>query len=252
MTEINKKTVNGKTVLITGASRGIGKSLAEIFAKEGYHLVMLCHNSLDRMWEDAGKLSREYNVNVSCYATDVSDSAEVARLFRDLDSHHVTIDILINNAGISYVGLLQDMTDEDWDEVIRTNLSGAFYTTRAVLPSMIARKEGRILNISSVWGNVGASTEVAYSASKGGLNAFTRALAKEVAPSGISVNAIACGYIDTAMNSHLSYEEKESLFNEIPSGRPGTPDEVAEFVYQIAASSKYLTGQVIRFDGGWI
>ena len=247
-----KNLTNRKTVLITGASRGIGKSLAEIFAKEGYNLVMLCHNSLDIMWEDAGKLSEEYDVNVYCYATDVSKSDEIGKLFDDLSAHDISIDILINNAGISYVGLLQDMTDKDWDEVIKTNLSGAFYTSRAVLPSMIARKEGRILNISSVWGNIGASTEVAYSASKGGLNAFTKALAKEVAPSGIAVNAIACGYIDTAMNAHLSTDEKKSLYEEIPSGRPGTPDEVAEFVYQIATSSKYLTGQVIKFDGGWI
>ena len=126
------------------------------------------------------------------------------------------------------------------------------YMRIAIEEAMIARKEGRILNISSVWGNIGASTEVAYSASKGGLNAFTKALAKEVAPSGIAVNAIACGYIDTTMNAHLSTDEKESLFEEIPSGRPGTPDEVAEFVYQIATASKYLTGQVIKFDGGWI
>ncbi len=247
-----KNLTNRKTVLITGASRGIGKSLAEIFAKEGYNLVMLCHNSLNIMWEDARKLSEEYDVNVYCYATDVSKSAEIKKLFEDLSAHEISIDILINNAGISYVGLLQDMTDNDWDEVIKTNLSGAFYTSRAVLPSMIARKEGRILNISSVWGNIGASTEVAYSASKGGLNAFTKALAKEVAPSGIVVNAIACGYIDTSMNAHLSMDEKESLYEEIPSGRPGTPDEVAGFVYQIATSSKYLTGQVIKFDGGWI
>ncbi|MBR4581606.1 MAG: SDR family NAD(P)-dependent oxidoreductase [Lachnospiraceae bacterium] len=247
-----KNTSNRRTVLITGASRGIGKSIAEIFAKEGYNLVMLCHNSLGIMLQAAQELSEEYGVSIYCYSTDVSSSEEVKELFRELAVNNITIDILINNAGISYVGLLQDMTDEDWNSVIQTNLSAAFYTSRGVLPSMIERKEGRILNISSVWGNVGASTEAAYSASKGGLNAFTKALAKEVAPSGISVNAIACGYIDTEMNNHLSIGEKESLFDEIPSGRPGTPDEVAEFVYQIATSSKYLTGQVIKFDGGWI
>ena len=243
---------NRRTVLITGASRGIGKSIAEIFAKEGYNLVMLCHNSLGIMLQAAQELSEEYGVSIYCYSTDVSNPEEVRELFRELAVNNITIDILINNAGISYVGLLQDMSDEEWDSVISTNLSAAFYTSRGVLPSMIERKEGRILNISSVWGNVGASTEAAYSASKGGLNAFTKALAKEVAPSGISVNAIACGYIDTEMNIHLSTGEKESLFDEIPSGRPGTPDEVAEFVYQIATSSKYLTGQVIKFDGGWI
>ena len=245
--------MSDKTVLITGASRGIGKSIAEIFAANGYNLVLVCKNTFEILKENSRELRGKCpTLTIREYACDVSNPDSVRSLFESLKSEGVQIDIAVNNAGISYVGLLQDMTDNDWDEVIKTNLSGAFYTSRAVLPSMIARKEGRILNISSVWGNIGASTEVAYSASKGGLNAFTKALAKEVAPSGIVVNAIACGYIDTSMNAHLSTDEKESLYEEIPSGRPGTPDEVAGFVYQIATSSKYLTGQVIKFDGGWI
>ncbi len=240
-----------KTVLITGASRGIGKCIAEIFAKNNCNLVLLCRNSLNSMRENGRKLSEEYGINVSCYAVDVSNSEEISGLFQDLSNHQISIDILINNAGISHVGLLQDMTDAEWDRIIQTNLNSVFYTSRAVLPSMIAAKSGRIINISSVWGDTGASMEVAYSASKGGVNAFTKALAKELAPSGISVNAVACGFIDTEMNAHLSKPERDILFEEIPAGRPGTAKEVAEFVYEIAVSSKYLTGQVITFDGGW-
>ena len=241
-----------QTVLITGASRGIGKSIAEIFAEKGYNLILICRKSLDTMQETGQKLSEKYNVNVSCYAVDVSKSAEIVKLFDDLSAHHITIDILINNAGISHVGLLQDMSDEEWENVITTNLNSVFYLSRAVLPSMIANQSGRIINISSVWGCVGASTEVAYSASKGGMNAFTKALAKEIAPSGITVNAVACGFIDTEMNAHLSDSEKEELFEEIPAGRAGRTEEVAKTVYELATSSAYLTGQIITLDGGWV
>ena len=242
----------GKTVFITGASRGIGKSIVNCFAKNGYNLIMVCKNSVDLLEETGKVISEKYHVQALCYCCDVSDSASVNELFENLSQAGIKIDVLINNAGISYVGLLQDMSDEDWNRVINTNLSSCFYTSRAVLPQMIARHSGKIINISSVWGKVGASTEVAYSASKGGVNAFTKALAKEVAPSGISVNAIACGFIDTAMNSNLSEPEKRSIFEDIPVGRPGTGDEVADVVYKIATSSEYLTGQVISFDGAWM
>ena len=242
-----------KTVLITGASRGIGKSIAEIFAANGYNLVLVCKNSFEILKENSRELRGKYpTLTIREYACDVSNPDSVRSLFESLKSEGVQIDIAVNNAGISYVGLLQDMTDEDWNSVIATNLSSCFYVSRAVLPGMIAEKEGKIINISSVWGNTGASTEVAYSASKGGINAFTKALAKEVAPSGISVNAIACGFIDTDMNKNLSEEEKEALFEEIPAGRPGQTTEVADLVYRIATSSSYLTGQVITLDGGWI
>ena len=242
----------GKTVFISGASRGIGKSIVTCFAKNGYNLIMVCKNSMDRLEELGEVVSEKYHVQALCYRCDVSDSEAVNELFRNLSQAGIRIDVLINNAGISYVGLLQDMTDEEWNRVIQTNLSSCFFTSRAVLPQMIARHNGRIVNISSVWGKVGASTEVAYSASKGGVNAFTKALAKEVAPSGISVNAIACGFIDTAMNNNLTGPEKQSIFEDIPAGRPGTSDEVAEMVYKIVTSSEYLTGQVISFDGAWM
>ncbi len=151
------------------------------------------------------------------------------------------------------MGLLTDMKDEDWRRVLGTNLDSLFYTCRAAVPGMVKRHEGRIINISSVWGNVGASCEVAYSASKGGVNSFTKALAKELAPSGISVNAIACGVIDTDMNrNELSEQELSELEEEIPVGRMGSPEEVAELVLHICDAPLYFTGQVITMDGGWI
>lgn len=162
------------------------------------------------------------------------------------------IDVLVNNAGISYVGLLTDMSEEDWNRVISSNLTSVFNCCSLAIPEMVRKKSGKIINISSVWGNVGASCEVAYSASKGGMNAFTKALAKELAPSNIQVNAIACGAIDTEMNSLLTDEELSELKNEIPAGRLGRAEEVADLVYQLSRDNTYLTGQIIGLDGGWI
>ena len=162
------------------------------------------------------------------------------------------IDVLINNAGISYIGLLTDMSVDDWNRIVATNLSSAFLTSRLCVPQMVARKSGHIINISSVWGSVGASCEVAYSACKGGIHAFTKALGKELAPSGITVNAIACGVIDTDMNRCFSEEEREALIQEIPAGRMGTPAEVAQLTLTLCSGHSYLTGQVITLDGGWV
>ena len=160
------------------------------------------------------------------------------------------IDILINNAGISYIGLLQDMSILEWNNIINTNLTSAFLMSKYVIPYMLKKQNGHIINISSVWGNIGASMEVAYSASKGGLNTFTKALAKELAPSNILVNTISPGFIDTEMNKNFEKEELEAIFEEIPLGRAGKTSEVADLVYKIA-TSKYLTGQIITIDGGW-
>ncbi len=240
-----------KTVMITGASGGIGSALAKRFAKEGWNLILCYNRSEKKMTDLKDEILAKYHCTPRVECLDLTDGASVAKLFDVFEMEKVSVDLLINNAGISYVGLLQDMSDEEWQNVINTNLSSCFYTCKGVLPSMIEKQAGCIINISSVWGNVGASTEVAYSASKGGIVAFTKALAKEVAPSGIAVNAIACGYIDTSMNSHLSEEEKRDLFEEIPCGRPGTPDEVADTVFRFADASPYLTGQIITLDGGW-
>ena len=169
-------------------------------------------------------------------------------MFQNIES----LDVLINNAGISYIGLLTDMSYEDWKTVVDTNLGGCFLTCRYAVPGMVSRKKGKIINISSVGGNVGASMEVAYSASKGGINAFTKALAKELGPSNIQVNAIACGIIDTDMNKCFDEEELEALVQEIPADRLGKPQEVAELALQLCEGNEYLTGQIITLDGGWL
>ena len=233
--------------LVTGASRGIGAAVAERLAAQGYHLYLTCLHSADRLSELADKLSSRYGVGCVPVTADMGDPEDVARLF----AHIQSLDVLINNAGVSYVGLLQDMSVADWQRVMRTNLDSVFYTCRHAVPLMLQKHSGRIINISSVWGSVGASAEVAYSASKGGVNAFTRALAKELAPSGIPVNAIACGVIDTDMNRCFSAEELEALRTEIPADRVGLPSEVADTVLSLLHAPAYLTGQIVTLDGGW-
>ena len=160
--------------------------------------------------------------------------------------------MLVNNAGISYVGLLTDMSNQDWDHILHTNLSSVFYCSRAAIPHMVFQKSGKIINISSMWGRTGASCEAAYSATKAGVNGLTMALAKELAPSNIQVNAIACGVIDTEMNACFTDEERSILREEIPAGRFGTPEEVAALVLDLARQHTYLTGQIIGLDGGYI
>lgn len=235
-------------VLITGASHGIGTGIATALATRKYNLILTCHTATDALKVLAEELSSKYEIRVIAKQCDVSSSDEIATLFKQIPAP----EIVINNAGISHVGLLQDMTDEEWNRILSVNLSGAFYISRSVIPSMLIEQRGHIINISSVWGNAGASLEVAYSATKGGINAFTKALAKELAPSGIRVNAIACGAIDTRMNAQLSNEEKDALCEEIPAGRFGTPEEVGEAVAALLEMPDYLTGQIISLDGGWI
>ena len=243
-----------KKVMITGASRGIGRAIAKLFAKEGYDLYLICQNSIQQLEELGQQLEKKYSIHCVCFAGDISSFAFVQELFQDIyeQTDHYGIDILINNAGISHIGLLTDLSVTEWDSILNTNLSASFYTSKLALPPMIARQHGNIINISSVWGDRGASCEVAYSASKGGLNAFTKALAKELAPSNIQVNAIACGLIDTDMNHSLSPEDLKQLCSEIPADRMGTPEEVAELVLHLVLSPSYLTGQIITIDGGWL
>lgn len=240
-----------KKVLVTGSSRGIGRGIALAFAKNGYDVVINCLSNTNRL-EEVKKEIEAYGVTCIPYQCNVGVYEEVESMFRHIEHTIGPIDILINNAGISHIGLLDSMTPNEWDQIISTNLSSVFYCSKLALPSMISKKEGKIINISSVWGSAGASCEVAYSATKGGIDSFTKALAKEVAPCNVQVNAIALGAIDTEMNHFLEEEEKEILYNDIPTGRFGTCNEVGEFVHQIATSSSYLTGQVIKFDGGWI
>ena len=237
-----------KKALITGASRGIGAAIADMLAKEGYDLVITCKNSKESLERQAGQLRGDYGVCCEAILCDASDPEQVDAMLGQIGN----VDVLVNNAAVSYVGLLTDMSVEKWREVLDTNLRSLFYTCRGVLPGMVRRKEGKIVNISSVWGAVGASMEVAYSASKGGVNSFTRALAKELAPSNIQVNAAAFGVIDTQMNRCFSQEERAALVEEIPADRMGTAAEAARLVGQILHMPDYFTGQVVTMDGGWI
>lgn len=236
-----------KKALITGASRGIGEAIARKLAKEHYDLYLTCLHSEEKLRTLANYLEEEYRISVGAFLCDMSSSKDVERLFRHIPS----LDVLINNAGISYIGLLSEMSPEDWHKVIDTNLSSLFYTSRKAIPLMLAKHRGQIVNISSVWGDCGASMEVAYSASKGGVNSFTKALAKELAPSGIQVNAVACGLINTEMNLGLSEKERLALIDEIPADRMGNTAEVAEMVYSVLSMPAYATGQIFTIDGGW-
>lgn len=240
-----------KTAVITGASRGIGYACAVKFASMGYNIAINCHKNTS-MLNKLEKETRIYNTRCIKHTGDIGIFDNAASFFKDIEEEGLVPDVLINNAGISYIGLIQDMQPGEWDYILRTNLTSVFNCCKLVIPMMLKRKSGKIINISSVWGCNGTSAEVAYSATKGGINAFTMALAKELAPSNIQVNAIACGIIDTSMNSLFSKEEIEDIKEEIPACRLGTPGEVAGFAAQLAESSSYLTGQVIKFDGGWI
>lgn len=239
--------MNRKNALITGASRGIGKETALCFAKAGYDLILTCVNNMDYLDEYAQSLSKNYNINCTAVKCDVSDSSQIDILFEKIDD----LTVLVNNAGVSFVGLLSDMTMNDWHRIMATNLDSVFYCSKKAIPLMLKSHSGSIINVSSVWGQRGASMEVAYSASKGGVDSFTKALAKELAASNIAVNAVSCGYIDTDMNSHLTAEEVDEIIAEIPADRIGQPSEVAELILKIAESPSYLTGQIIGIDGGW-
>lgn len=237
-----------ETVFISGASRGIGLAIAKAFSSQGYPTILTCKDSFEKLKKIASTLELENGVSCMALQGDMGNEEDVKRIFAMIPE----VQILINNAGISHVGLLSDMTISEWNHVINTNLTSAFLCSKEVVPSMISRKKGKIINISSIWGDVGSSMEVAYSASKAGLNGFTKSLAKELAPSNIQVNAIACGLIDTSMNACFSIEEKQNLIDSIPADRIGTPEDIAQFVLDLAKSHSYLTGQIIKIDGGWI
>ena len=236
-----------RSALVTGASRGIGRAVAQALAGEGYRLYLTCRHSEKELTDLSHHLSETCHIECTPIIADMGDPQSVNEVFRQIDN----LTLLVNNAGVSHVGLLHEMTTEQWQSLMNVNLNALFYTCRLAIPKMLKRHAGQIVNISSVWGNVGASMEVAYSASKGGVNAFTKALAKELAPSGIQVNAIACGVIDTDMNRCFSEEELSALRGEIPADRIGQPAEVARLLLSIVNAPSYLTGQVITLDGGW-
>lgn len=242
-----------RKALVTGASHGIGKAIATRFAAEGCDLILNCKTDHELLRATAHELSATYGIRTQVIPCDVGDHAAVCDMFEQIRTFFDGdgIDILVNNAGISQIGLLTDLSIDDWNRVIATNLTSVFSCCHEAIPYMVHEKSGCIINISSVWGTVGASCEVAYSASKGGINTFTKALAKELAPSGISVNAIACGVIDTRMNGCFDAAERATLEEEIPMGRYGTPEEAAALAWQLATAPTYLTGQILSLDGGW-
>lgn len=237
-----------KSALVTGASRGIGRAIAIALAKERCNLYLTCRQQIDALQSLAQELSLQYEISCRAFQTDVCDRAAVDDLFSEIKS----LDLVVNNAGRAHAGVLSDTSFDDWDEMIATNLSGAFYVCRKAVPLLLQKDEGRIVNISSVFGATGASCEAAYAASKGGLHALTKSLAKELAPSKIAVNAIAPGVVDTEMNTaRLSAEELSALKDEIPAGRFASPNEVAAVVCLFAKAPVYLTGQIVAIDGGW-
>ncbi len=244
--------MNKPTVLVTGASRGIGRAIALAFAERGYHIYLNCRKSATEIESVASEIRSLPGASCDVYVGDVGDSAFVKEMFARIEQTSGALDVLVNNAGIAHIGLLSDMSDAEWNRIVQTNLSSVFYCCRSAVPGMVSKKAGKIVNISSMWGTSGASCEVAYSATKSGVHGLTRALAKELAPSNIQVNAIACGCIDTSMNAQLDREERLALETEIPAGRFGTPQEVADMVIQLVESPSYLTGQILGFDGGFL
>ena len=241
----------GKVAIITGASRGIGRAIAIELGKEGASVVINYSKDEDGAKETLEVL-RELGVVAYAIKRDVSSFEGAEEIINKTLEHFGKVDIVVNNAARSTLGLFMDATREDIEVLISTNLLGAMYLTKLAIPHMLG-KGGAVLNISSMWGEVGASCEVLYSTSKGGLNLFTKALAKEMAPSNIRVNAIAPGVIDTKMNSFLSQEEREELENEIPVGRFGLPEEIGKTaVFLCSDDSSYITGQILRVDGGYI
>jgi len=247
------KALSEMTVLVTGASRGIGSAIAERFASVGMNIVIHYLQSHESANEVARRCLRAGASNVLTVTADLRSKEQLLRMQEKMEKHGFFPDIVVNNAGIAHYGLLSDVTEEEWDDVMSVNLKGMFLCTQQFMPYMIAQKYGRIINVSSVWGISGASCEVVYSTAKGGMNAFTKALAKELAPSGVTVNAVAPGAVDTVMLNHLDAAEKSALEQEIPAGRLAQPDEIASLVYFIALpESGYITGQIISPNGGWL
>lgn len=238
-----------KHILITGGSRGIGKNLVEMLAEEGNQIVFSYYHSKKQAIEIEQKL-QEKGFEVFAFQADVSKRNEVEKLVQFAKEKLKTIDVLINNAGIAQTKLFTDITEEDWNQMIATNLTSVFYMTQEVVPCMIQKKKGCIVNISSIWGIVGASCEVHYSAAKAGVDGMTKALAKELGPSNIRVNAIAPGIIDTDMNKEYSKQEIEAIKEEIPLERIGKTVDISKCVKWLI-EDEYTTGQVISINGGW-
>lgn len=238
-----------KTIIITGGARGIGKAIVYELAKSNYNII-LNYNSSQKEAEQIKEELTKQGCKVDIYKADITKKEEVQKMIEYTIEKYKKVDVLINNAGISQIITFAELTEEDWDKMIDTNLKSIFYTSKAVLSTMLHEKNGLILNISSIWGVIGASCEVHYSTAKAGMNGFTKALAKELGPSNIRVNAIAPGIIDTNMNANLSKEEVEKIKESIPLERIGKPEQIAKAVKWLI-EDEYTTGQIISIDGGW-
>ncbi len=237
-----------KTALITGGTKGIGKAIALAFLEQGYEVVL----NYDKDERAALSTQEEFNMMGYCpvlLRADISDEAQVRAMFSEFYTIYRRLDVLVNNAGISRVEVIQDTALSDWNRIFDVNVKGMFLCCREVVPKMICTG-GAIINIGSIWGEVGASCEVAYSSSKGAVISFTKALAKELAPSKVRVNCVSPGVIDTDMNSRLTSEEMEELISRVPLGRTGFPEEVAEACLYLA-EAQYVTGEVLSVGGGF-
>ena len=240
-----------KTVFITGGARGIGADISRLFAKKGYNVFI----GYNKSFKEAENLKEELlskGLNAEIMQIDVSNSLSATEFVQKGISFFGKLDVLINNAGIAEQKLFTDITDDDWNKMLNTNLSGVFYTTRAASKHLINQKSGCIINISSMWGEVGASMEVHYSAAKAGVIGFTKALAKELGPSNIRVNAITPGVIDTKMNANLNAETLNALAEDTPLCRIGKPEEIAKAAYFLAEEGDFITGQILGVNGGMV
>ena len=241
-----------KTVFITGASRGIGRAAALCFAKNDYN-VAICYNKNEAAANEVLAEIKAFGGNAAVFKADVSDMSQVSAAIKNAKKTFVTIDVLINNAGIAQQKVFSDITEEDWDNMFDINVKGMFNTCKCVLDDMIDKKQGKIINISSIWGIAGASCEVHYSAAKSAVIGFTKALAKELAPSGICVNCVAPGVIKTDMLSSFDDNVLTELAEETPLGRLGTPEDIAETLLFLASDkADFITGQVISPNGGFV
>jgi 3-oxoacyl-[acyl-carrier protein] reductase len=236
-----------KTAIVTGASGDIGTAISKCLIENNYRVIGIYNTDKSGILSLKEQLGDDFHI-VQC---DLSDFDGCKKITDYIDTIKCDIDLLVNNAGISMVGLLQDLTVLQWNHIWNINVTSVVSLSRLVIPYFLKKQKGQIINISSVWGNCGASCEVAYSTTKGAVNTFTKALAKELAPSNIQVNAIACGIIDTKMNSHLSPDDIYSIIEDIPSGRIGNCEDIARAVLMLVNSSTYMTGQIITVDGGW-
>lgn len=238
-----------KSVFITGGGRGIGKECVLAFLKAGYQVGFSYHRSI----ESAKELESIGCKRAVAFFCDLSKQSDVEVLAKTIKEEFGTPDVLVNNAGVAHYGLFQELLPEAFDELFQVNFKSAYYLTARLVPEMIRRGSGRIVNVASVWGEVGGSCEAAYSASKGAMIAFTRALAKELAPSGISVNAVSPGVVETEMMGRFSREEKRAIAEGIPVGRFAEAEEIARTVFYLGDGAPgYLTGQIIGINGGFI